>query len=121
MIRFTEKNDLICPMQYGFRNNMSCVDAIAAITEFVRTEINTKAQGQACFIDLQKDFDTLDHHILLKKLEDYVFRGKIFEILGDYLSDRRQYISHYGVCTEKFKSVSGVPQGFVLSPCLFLL
>ena len=53
MIRFTEKNDLICPMQYGFRNNMSCVDAIAAITEFVRTEIDKKAQGQACFIDLQ--------------------------------------------------------------------
>ena len=78
MIRFTEKNDLICPMQYGFRNNMSCVDAIAAITEFVRTEIDKKAQGQACFIDLQKAFDTLDHHILLKKLEDYGFRGKNF-------------------------------------------
>ena len=110
MIRFTEKNDLICPMQYGFRNNMSCVDAIAAITEFVRTEIDKKAQGQACFIDLQKAFDTLDHHILLKKLEDYGFRGKIFEILRDYLSDRWQYISHNGVCTEKPKIVSGVPR-----------
>ena len=121
MIRFTEKNDLICPMQYGFRNNMSCVDAIATITEFVRTEIDKKAQGQACFIDLQKAFDTLDHHILLKKLENYGFRGKSFEILRDYLSDRWQYISHNGVCTEKLKSVSGVPQGSVLGPFLFLL
>ena len=81
MIRFTEKNDLICPMQYGLRNNMSCVDAIAAITEFVRTEIGKKTQGQACFIDLQKAFDALVHHILLKTLEEYDFRGKIFEIL----------------------------------------
>ena len=55
-------------MQYGFRNNMSCVDAIAAITEFIRTEKDKKAQGQACFIDLQKIFDTLDHDILLRKL-----------------------------------------------------
>ena len=94
MIRFTEKNSLICPMQYGFKNNMSCVDAIAAITEFNRSEIDKKAQGQACSIDLHKAFDTLDHHILLKKLEDYGFMGKIFEILRDYLSGRRQYISH---------------------------
>ena len=121
ILRFTEKNNLICPMQYGFRNNMSCVDAIAAITEFIRTEIDKKAQGQACFIDLQKAFDTLDHDILLKELIDYGFRGKMFEILKDYLSDRRQYISHDGVCTKKLKIVSGVLQGSVLGPFLFLL
>ena len=58
MSRFTERNNLICPMQYGFRNNMSCVDAITAITEFFRTEIDERAQGQACFIDLKNAFDT---------------------------------------------------------------
>ena len=99
---------------------MSCVDAITAITEFVRTEIDKKAQNQACFIDLQKAFDTLDHHILGKKLEDYGFRGKSFETLADYLSDRRQYISHKGVCKEKPKIVSSVPQASVLGPFLFL-
>ena len=45
MIPFTEKNGLICPMRNGSRNNMSCVDAIAAITEFVRSELDKKAQG----------------------------------------------------------------------------
>ena len=108
-------------MQYGFRNNLSCVDAIASITEFIRTKIDKQAQGQAFFIDLQEAFDSLDHGILLKKLLDYGFRGKIFEILKDYLSGRRQYISHNGVCTEKLKIVSGVPQGSVLCPFLFLL
>ena len=38
-LRFTEKNNLFCPLLYGFRNNMSCVDAIAAITEFIRSKI----------------------------------------------------------------------------------
>ena len=55
-LRFTEKNNFICPMQYGFRNNMSCVDAIAAIIDFILTEIDEEAEGQACFIDLQKNF-----------------------------------------------------------------
>ena len=58
---------------------MSCVDAMAAITELVRIKIDTKAQGQACFIDLQKFFDTLDHDNLLKKLVDYGFRVKLLK------------------------------------------
>ena len=57
---------------------MSCVIALAAITEFIRTEKDEKAQVQAWFNDLQKAFFTFDHDILLKKLLDYGFRGKFF-------------------------------------------
>ena len=92
---------------------MSCVDAIAAITEFIRTAIDKKAQGQACYIDLQKAF--------IGEVGKLWPLRKHFVVLRDYLSDRRQYISHNGVCTEKFKTVSGVPQGSVLGPFLFLL
>ena len=116
MLRFTEKNNLICAMQYGFRNNMSWVDAIAAKTKFIRTESDKKAQRQTSFIDLQEAFDTLDHDISLEKLLDYGSRWKIYETSRQYLSDRRQYISHNGVCTKKLKIVSGVPQGCVLGP-----
>ena len=105
----------------SIQKNMSCVDASAAKTEFIRTEIDKKAQGHACFIDLEKSFDTLAHDISLKKLLDYGFRGKSFDILKDYFSDRKQYISHYGVCTKKLKILSGVPQGSVLGLFLFLL
>ena len=79
---------------------MSFVDANAAITELIRTEIDKKAQGQACFIELRRAFDMLDHDIILKKFLDYGFRRKIFESLRDFYSDRRQCISHNGVCTK---------------------
>ena len=97
-------------MQYEFGNNMSCVDAIGAITEFIRSEIDKKTQGQACFIDLQEAFDTLENDILWKKLLDYCFSGNSFETLREYISDRRQYISHNSVCTERLEIVSGVPK-----------
>ena len=67
-INFCEKNCIISGNQYGFRSNKSCMDAIVSITEFIRTEIDRKSLGQACFIDLQKAFDTFDHNILLQKM-----------------------------------------------------
>ena len=57
MIKFSEENSIISGNQYGFRSNRSCIDAIVSITEFLRTEIDRKSLGQACFIDLQKAFD----------------------------------------------------------------
>ena len=66
MIKFYEKNCFISGNQYGFRSNRSCIDAIVSITEFKGTEIDRKSLGQACFIDLQKEFDTLDRNILLQ-------------------------------------------------------
>ena len=78
ILRLTEKNNLICPMQYGFRNNMSSVDGIAEITELIPTEIDKKTQGRAWFIDLQKIFYSLDNDFFLKKLKDCGFRGKNF-------------------------------------------
>ena len=69
MIKFCKKNCIISRNQYGIRLNRSCTDAIVSITDFIRTEIDRKSLGQACFIDLQKAFDTLDHNVLLQKME----------------------------------------------------
>ena len=67
MIKFCEKKSIICGSQYGLRSKRSCIDVIVSITEFMKKEIDTKSLGQACFIDLLKAFDTLDHNTLLKK------------------------------------------------------
>ena len=87
----------------------------------MRSEIDNKAQGQSCFIDLQKAFDTLDHKILMSKLDSYGFRGKIHDIIGSYLSDRKQYVSYNETNTPCLNVETGIPQGLVKRPLLFLL
>ena len=82
MVKFCKKKEnILTHIQYGFREKRACMDAINSVTEFMRKEIEAKNEGQACFIDLQKTFDTLDHEILIVKLEKYGFRETILEIL----------------------------------------
>ena len=73
------------------------------------------------FIDLKKAFDTINHKILLNKLEMYGIRGMALEWLQNYLSERLQYVNYQGVNSEKSKMLCGVPQGSILGPTLFLL
>ena len=108
-------------MQYGFRNKMSCTDAIGAITYFIRDVIDKKLTRQACFIDLQNAFDTIDHKILWRKMEKLGLRGNINELIGNYLIDRWQNVITNRVNTMKQKISTGVPQGSVLGPFLFVL
>ena len=89
-IKFCEKNSFISGNQYRFRASRSCIDASVSITEIIRTELDRKSLGQACFIDLQKTFDTLDHNILLQKMEKDGYRGPIHHMMKSYLSKRRQ-------------------------------
>ncbi|CAL4060909.1 unnamed protein product, partial [Meganyctiphanes norvegica] len=73
------------------------------------------------FIDLSKAFDTVDHQILIGKLEHYGIRGTALELFKSYLSNRKQYV-HIDNCKSKTQSITcGVPQGSVLGPLLFLL
>ena len=87
------EHKLLSPNQFGFRQNISCINAIAEITEFMRKAIDKKKHyGLAAFIDLKKAFDTVDHSLLIKKLNVFGLRGKIENLLRDYLSERDQYV-----------------------------
>ena len=73
------------------------------------------------FIDLKKSFDTINHDILLKKLEFYGIKGQALDLLKSYLSNRHQKCQVESFVSSEHLVKCGVPQGYILGPLLFLL
>ena len=72
-------------------------------------------------MDLAKAFDTVNHHILLQKLERYGIRGNILQLMKSYLLDRQQKVRLQNESSDYGKITIGVPQGTILEPLLFIL
>ena len=121
MYKFFSDNDLIYPLQFGFRHKYSTVHALISLTENIRKNLDEDNIGCGIFVDLQKAFDTVEHDILLSKLEHYGIRGLANEWFISYLSNRKQYVSINGYDSNLADVKFGVPQGSVLGPLLFLI
>ena len=121
MICFIEKYGLLAKQQYGFRKKRSCVHAMIKMTDFMRNTVDKKCYGLALYVDFKKAFDTVDHAILLDKLDRLGFRGKFHLLLKDYLSKSYQYVETNGKQSKMLEIKCGVPQGSILGPLLFLL
>ena len=107
--------------QYGFRKSHSTSYAIYDLIENKLRNLDEKLYTCALFIDLSKAFDTVDHTILIKKLQHYGIRGVALDLIKSYLSDRRQYTRVNGINSNELEIDIGVPEGSVLGPLLFLL
>ena len=116
-----EKHNIISKHQYGFQRNKSTEHAIIDIHERILQSIEKKETPCCVFLDFAKAFDTVNHRILLHKLEHYGIRGLGSQLLQSYLSNRQQCVSINGENSKLLKVQHGVPQGSILGPLLFLL
>lgn len=121
IVPFLKQHNVLYNFQYGFRQGSSTATAAAELLDDIIKGIDAKQFVGALFLDLRKAFDTLDHSILLRKLEAYGIRGIAHDILRSYLQDRKQFVS-IGDSQSSLKFIKvGVPQGSNIGPLLFLL
>ena len=118
---FLNKYNCIYDLQFGFRAKHSTNYALISLTELVREALDSGKFACGIFVDLQKAFDTVDHEILLKKLDYYGIRGLANGWFRSYLTDRHQFTSINGYDSNQNLMKYGVPQGSVLGPLLFLI
>ena len=84
--------NILYSKQFGFRKNNSTMNALIKITEKIKESIDKGKYGCGIFIDLRKAFDTVNHDILLLKMEHYGVRGSTLQWFKSYLHERKQYL-----------------------------
>ena len=107
--------------QSGFRSNYSTEHALISLMETIKKYVDNDEIVCGVFIDLQKAFDTVNHEILLEKLNHYGIRSKENNWFRSFLTNRKQYVSINGFFSQTKIVRCGVPQGSTLGPLLFLI
>ena len=108
LYKFLENNNVIYQSQFGFQKNKSTINSLIEIVETIRTCIENKHYGCGIFIDLKKAFDTVNHDILLHRLEHYGIRNTRLSWFSS--SDRKQFVSCNNISSEIKSITYGVPK-----------
>lgn len=121
LLGFFDKFSILSHVQFGFRRKKSTQDAIIDLINNIHDSLNNKKYHISIFIDLKKAFDTVNHEILLKKLELYGIRGVGLNWIKSYLMDRQYYVGIGKFKSKICKQNLGVVQGSIIGPLLFLI
>ena len=121
LFEFLVRYQILFESQYGFRSGRNTTHATLDFIKSIEEAIESNQYAIGIFCDLSKAFDTLNHNILLQKLDHYGIRGKANEWFSSYLKDRKQYVELNNRKSTCLPIDTGVPQGSILGPLLFLI
>ena len=119
--QYLSDNSLLYEHQFGFRKFHSTASALLDSTNSWYVNMDRKKFNLVVLLDLKKAFDTIDHGILLSKLDLYGITGSALSMIRSYLSDRNQKCQLDDLMSTERRVTCGIPQGSILGPLFFLV
>ncbi len=116
---FLEYRGLFAPYQSGFRKGRSTMDAVVKVSNEIEKTFKMKQLMNIVFFDIEKAYDSMWKEGLLIKLNKIGIRGRLYNWVLDFLSERRFRVKVGSEVSEEFEIINGIPQGSVISPVLF--
>ena len=120
IMKHGEENNILYPLQHGFRKGHSCETQLIEFVDDISKNLQEGQQTDILILDFAKAFDKVNHSLLIHKLQHYGIIGKSVRWIQNWLANRKQSVVIDGSTSDAVSVDSGVPQGSVLGPGLFL-